>query len=150
MMKPIAALAALSAISLPVAADGLAPPPTAVYTPSDTSYCAPFTTQIYFQRGETVLSQHALNAIQAASDRAAGCAVAKVELVSLAADEAETEGNALLAADRLVLVQELMDANGVTSDQFSAEIVTASLADPIEPMARRVEVMIAAYQPEIG
>ncbi len=151
MYKNFAGALAAIAMATPAFADNLPPPPTEVYTPSTAQSCTPFKMQVYFQSGETVLSQHALNTISATRDQVSECAIAELKLVSLAADDEANSKTAELATERLTLVRAALKAEGMESEDVSAEIVvTPATYKTNQPMARRVEVMVAAYRPEIG
>jgi len=151
MLKYLTGLTALACATLPAAADTLPPPPSAVYTAAPAISCAPVTLSVYFQKGESVLSQYALDTISAAQKQVEGCALEEIKLVSVTADTSAHKASSELAEERLALVEQTMASADLASAPIQSNIAPAPAAYPTDaPMARRVEIVLAAYQPSAG
>jgi len=146
----LAATIAVVALA-PAMADGLAPPPTEVYTAPIVQTCNPTILQVYFQNGEAVLSQQARASIETTADILSGCALASVSMVSRSSDGRDADEAATIASNRIDMVLSALSDQGLTADQTVTRIdaVTDQIALN-RPMARRVEVTLAAYRPQIG
>lgn len=152
MFKTAVISASILLAGAPAMADGLYPaPPTKIYQAAEVQACNPLSLNVYFQTGESVLSEASLRTIAAASESLAGCAFADVELVSVAADGRSEPEAAELASARIDMVSAALRDGGVSTDNLRAEIDTPANA-PTENriMARRVEITLAAYRPQIG
>ncbi len=145
MKVVFASLIAVTGISLSAGADTLPPPPNEVYTPSQMSPCEATTLDVYFQRGESVLSDAARNAIAEVSKSGDACAIGAIEIKSIspASDPA-------LAAERAALVERTLKSQGVDTSAVRAEVSHVSRNSAALPSERRVTVTLAAYRPEIG
>lgn len=151
MKKLLASAVLTTALAAPAFADVLPPPPTEVYTPQAQTLCTPFNLNVYFQPGESVLNQHSLNTLQAATERVQGCAISSLSLISLAADATNRAPQEDLAAERLNLVHTALISQGISAEETSKDITALPVRFETEPpMARRVEITVAAYRPEIG
>ena len=151
MYKTLLTAAIVATTLTPAMADGLSPPPTARYDAPKAQTCNPTTLQVYFQNGVTVLSDSARRAIASTADTLDGCALASVDLVSMSADGRTMPETTTLAAGRLATVSTALTDHGLVADDTSTSVDTDfEEAVTSRPMARRVEVRLAAYRPEIG
>lgn len=152
MFKTALITATMMLASAPALADGMYPaPPTEPYTAPQVQACNPLSLNVYFQTGESMLSEASLRTIAAASDRLAGCAFADVELVSVAADGRSLPEAAELANARIDMVSAALRDKGVSTANLTTEIDAAPGAPASNRlMARRVEITLAAYRPQIG
>ncbi len=150
MYKTLLTAAAVVTAMAPAMADSL-PPPTTSYIAPVAHVCNPTTLQVYFQNGETVLSESARRAISSTANTLNGCALASVKLVSLSADGRTMPETTALAAGRLDIVSSALTDHGLVADDTLSSIDTDFDESVVSrPMARRVDVQFAAYRPEIG
>ncbi|MDJ0922559.1 MAG: hypothetical protein QNI84_15630 [Henriciella sp.] len=127
------------------------PPPTEVYIAPAVTVCDPVSVQIYFRNGEVVLSEFSRTTLSATRERLDGCKIASVSLVSETADGRTAKENASLADARAQLVLSALDDKGLMADEISTELnIRSDKATARRPIARRVDVTLAAYRPDIG
>ena len=151
MYKTMLAAAASIAVLAPAMADGLPPPPTETYVAPVAQVCNPTTLQVYFPNGEAALSDFARNSIAKTSAMLAGCALASVEMVSLSADGRTMAETTALANQRIDMVLAELRDQGLTADATTTRIDTDHSETVVNrPMARRVEITLAAYRPDIA
>lgn len=142
-----------------IAASATAFADTAASSPSDTErtasnaqICNPLNFSVYFKTGEAVLTDHARKALEATAESLEGCAIAKVDMTPVSEDgrsESETE---TLSENRLALVTSALNDQGLLADMVSVrQVEPATYHAPTRtPLARRVDVQLAAYRPDIG
>lgn len=126
-------------------------PPTEVYTAPAVTVCNPVSVQVYFRNGEAALSDFALSTLSETRKGLTGCEIARVDLVSLTADGRTDDENITLASERASLVLSALSDEGLIAETISTELdVDADEAVIGRAMARRVDVTLAAYRPDIG
>ena len=151
MFKSILMSAAVIGLAAPAIAAPMPAPPTEAYTEPATDTCAPMTIRVYFQNGEAMLSSHARDVIAAAHDKLAECSILSIDMVALSADGRTMDEVTKLASERLTIVAEALQHKGLLTQPASARIDTDFTEEVVgRPMARRVEVTLAAYNPAIG
>lgn len=151
MFKSILMSAAFIGLVAPAVASPLPAPPTKAYTAPAAETCAPTTIRVYFQNGEAMLSSHARDVIAAAHDKLAECSILSVDMVALSADGRTMDEVNELAGERLTIVTEALQHKGLLTQPASVRIDTDFAEEVVgRPMARRVEVTLAAYNPAIG
>ncbi len=151
MYKTILATIGLSLGISPAFADGYSAPPTAVYTQSQDPICNPMTVQVYFQNGQTLLSDSARRTIESASTSLNGCALASISIVSFARDGRTNTEVISLATGRIENVQAALVDQGLVRTDLSTSISpNTGSSSAYQPTSRRIEVTLAAYRPDIG
>ncbi|MEM9937702.1 MAG: hypothetical protein AAF768_02545 [Pseudomonadota bacterium] len=126
-------------------------PPTEAYTATSVTVCNPVSLQIYFQNGESVLSEFSRSTLSATREGLSGCSIARVDLVAVTGDGRTTDEKAALASARSELVLNALAEEGLTSDTISTAYEMTPKAELIgHPAVRRVDITLAAYRPEIG
>lgn len=151
MYKTMFTAVALISTAAPAMADRYPAPPTEVYVAPDVKTCENTTVRIYFGNGETILSDSARRTIEAAAADLEGCSIAAMDLSAVTADGRTAPETAALAASRLAMVSSTMADESLTAEDITAMIDEADLTDTTNRvMARRVDVTLAAYSPNIG
>jgi len=151
MFKSILMSAAFIGLVAPAVASPLPAPPTKAYTAPAAETCTPTTIRVYFRNGEAMLSSHARDVIAATQDKLASCSILSIDMVALSADGRTMDEVTELASDRLTIVAEALKNEGLLTRPASARIDTDFSEEVVgRPMARQVEVTLAAYNPAIG
>lgn len=151
MYKTILTAAALTSIAAPAFADRYPAPPTEVYVAPEVKTCEPTSVRVYFGNGETVLSKSARRVIEAAASDLEGCSVSAMKMSAVTADGRTAPETETLAASRLAMVASAMTDENLKAEDITARIDTKSATQAQNRMmARRVDVDLAVYRPEIG
>lgn len=149
MMKSMILTTMMGALAAPAFADALPPPPTAVYEEPNAQTCEPVTIRVYFQNGEAMLSSHARSVIEETQARLSECAILDVNMVAVSADGRTLDEINDIGGERLAIVAAALRDEGLLPVSASARIETQT-ADPKGVWDRRVDVTLAAYDPNVG
>lgn len=149
MLKPMILTALMSALMAPVFADAPPPPPTEVYEEPKAQTCEPITIRVYFQNGEAMLSSHARSVIEETQARLSNCAILDVDMVALSADGRTLDEMNDIGGERLAIVASALRDEGLLPVSANARIDTQT-ADNKGVWDRRVDVTLAAYDPNVG
>lgn len=149
MFKPMILTAVLSALAAPALADVPPAPPAQVYEAPTAQTCEPVTFRVYFQNGEAMLSSHARGVIEETQARLSDCAILDVNMVALSADGRTLDEMNDIGGERLAIVAAALRDEGLLPVSASARIETQTV-DAKGVWDRRVDVTLAAYDPNVG
>ena len=151
MKRSMIALAGLTvAAVILVPAFGQVPPapPTVPAKISHEKPCEDVTMSVYFPAYESMLSSYSMRAVNAASDRLAGCAVTAIKADVVSEEAHSDEDVAALSEARAAAVLDAFNARGIRAREVHTDITPK--VDAAMPMsakallARRVDVVLTA------
>ncbi len=123
-----------------------APPQTKASPPPQTT-CDTIQLSVYFSAYEATLSQYARRAISNAKASLQGCAINKIEAVTISEEAHTDETIANLSNNRAVAVLEALTKEGVDTPKTEFRVASASDMTPNRSnsiLARRVDVTVHA------
>ena len=124
------------------------PPPTVPAQITVEKACEDVTVSVYFSAYETMLSSYSMRAVNAASDRLAGCAVTEINAEVVSEEAHSDEDLAALSEARATAVLDAFSARGIRAPEvhtaISPKVDAAMPMRTKAPLARRVNVVLTA------
>jgi outer membrane protein OmpA-like peptidoglycan-associated protein len=147
-MIALAGLTVAAVVQAPALAQERPVPPAVPAQINHEKACEDVTVSVYFPAYESMLSAYSMRAVNAASDRLAGCAVTEIKADVVSEEAHSDEGFAALSEARATAVLEAFSARGVRAPEIHTDIspkVDAAMALSTKaPLARRVDVILTA------
>jgi len=156
MKRSMIALAGLSVAAImqaPAYAEVPPVPPTQSADISHAKSCEDVSMSVYFSAYESMLSSYSMRAVNAASDRLAGCAVTEINAEVVSEEAHDDEDLANLSEARAAAVLDAFNVRGIQAREVHTDITpkvdVAMPAGANAPLARRVDIVLIA-QPGYG
>jgi len=147
-MTALAGLTVAAVMQAPVFGQVPPPPPNVPAQITHEKSCEDVTVSVYFSAYETMLSSYSMRAVNAASDRLAGCAVTEIKADVVSEEAHSDEDFAALSEARATAVLDAFIARGIHAPDVHMDITPK--VDAVMPMrskaplARRVNVELTA------
>lgn len=156
MKRSMIALAGLTVAAVMQAPAFAEVPPAPPTQPADIPHaksCEDVSMSVYFSAYESMLSSYSMRAVNAASERLAGCAVTEINAEVVSEEAHDDEDLADLSQARAAAVLEAFNARGIQAREVHTDISPkVDVAMPVgtnAPLARRVDIVLTA-QPGYG
>ena len=147
-MIALAGLTVAAVIQAPAFGQVPPAPPTVPAQITHEKTCEDVTVSVYFPAYETMLSSYSMRAVNAASDRLAGCAVTEINAEVVSEEAHSNEDFAALSEARATAVLDAFSARGIRAPDVHTDItpkVDAAMRMRAKaPLARRVDVVLTA------
>ena len=132
-------------------AQPLPAPPMAKYVAPVAPACAAQTLNVYFPTGDTTLTHASAEVLAKTQRTLQGCVIGPVSIQASAADASNPTEYQSLTQARLATVRSALDQFDLAGPAVEANVApTSASAQPYVPMARKVEIKLSAWSPEIG